>query len=257
MPVRLDIDESVATVTLDRPEKRNALDAAHYAALSEAFVEVRDNPEIRCAIVTGAGDRAFCAGADIGGWLGRDRPLGDLWHTQQCLLPNRGLEIWKPIVAAVNGVCIGGGMTLLFATDIRVAVTGAEFALPEGLRGVIPANGGTQRILRQMPHAVAMKLLLTGARMSAEEALRWGLVNDVVAAENLMDTARDYAARIAASAPLSVQATKELALRSQDMTLAEGLRMEQLMQALLLSSDDAAEGRAAFAERRQPCFRGV
>lgn len=257
MPVRLEIADGVATVTLDRPEKRNALDAAHYAALSEAFVEVRDNPAIRCAIVTGAGDRAFCAGADIRNWLGRDRPLADLWRTQQGMLPNRGLEIWKPIVAAVNGVCIGGGMTLLFATDIRVAVPGAEFALPEGLRGVIPANGGTQRILRQMPHAVAMKLLLTGARMSAEEALRWGLINDIVPPEKLMDTALDYAARIAASAPLSVQATKEMVLRSQDMSLAEGLRMEQLVQALLLASADAAEGRAAFAEGRQPEFRGI
>ncbi|GGL80839.1 enoyl-CoA hydratase/isomerase family protein [Wenxinia marina] len=256
MPVDLALSDGVATVTIDRPDKRNALDAAHYAALSEAFVRIRDDDAIRCAILTGSGDRAFCAGADIGAWLGRERRLKDLWATQAGPLPSRGLEIWKPVIAAINGACIGGGMTLLMATDIRVAARHATFSLPEGRRGVIAANGGTQRLLRQLPHAVAMKMLLLGDTMSAEDAGRWGFVTDVVEGDRVMDTAMGYARRIAAAAPLAVQAAKELAIRSQDLTLAEGLRMEQLVQHALLASLDATEGRAAFAERREPVFGG-
>ncbi|AZQ68283.1 enoyl-CoA hydratase/isomerase family protein [Silicimonas algicola] len=256
MPVELSLSDGIATVTIDRPDKRNALDADHYTALSEAFVQVRDDDSIRCAILTGAGNRAFCAGADIGTWLGRDRRLTDLWATQTGLLPNRGLEIWKPVIAAVNGDCIGGGMTLLMGTDIRVAARHATFSLPEGRRGVIPANGGTQRLLRQLPHAVAMKLLLLGEPMTADEAGRWGFVNDVVEADEVMEVALACARRIAAAAPLAMQAAKELAIRSQDLTMAEGLRMEQLVQHALLASNDAAEGRAAFAEKREPAFGG-
>ncbi|QDZ10226.1 enoyl-CoA hydratase/isomerase family protein [Devosia ginsengisoli] len=256
MPIDVDVDAAgVATITINRPERRNALDAEHYHDLGQAFCRVRDEAAIRCAIVTGAGD-VFCAGADLKTWIGRDPSLAELWATQAGQLLNRGLEVWKPVIAAINGACIGGGMTLLFATDIRVAARNAFFSLPEGQRGIIPANGGTQRALHQLPHAVAMKLLLTGERMSAEEAGRWGLVNDVVDAGDVMSTARRYAASIAASAPLSIQATKELALRSRDVPLAEGLRMEQLTQRILLASKDAAEGRQAFAERRSPRFEG-
>lgn len=256
MPVDLSVDDKgVATVTLNRPEHRNALDAEHYAALSDAFVTVRDDPAIRCAIVTGAGS-VFCAGADLKSWVGRKAPLDALWRTQEDQLLNRGLEVWKPVIAAVNGPCIGGGMTLLFATDIRVASRDAFFALPEAERGIIPANGGTQRLLRQLPHAVAMRMVLTGERMTAKEAARWGLVNDSVASDKVMAVARRYAERIAAGAPLSVQATKELALRAQDMSLADGLRMEQFAQNVLMASMDAAEGRSAFADRRRPEFMG-
>lgn len=256
MPIDVDVDAAgVATITINRPERRNALDAEHYHDLGQAFCRVRDEVAVRCAIVTGAGD-VFCAGADLKTWIGRDPSLAELWATQAGQLLNRGLEVWKPVIAAINGACIGGGMTLLFATDIRVAARNAFFSLPEGQRGIIPANGGTQRALHQLPHAVAMKLLLTGERMSAEEAGRWGLVNDVVDAGDVMSTARRYAAAIAASAPLSIQATKELALRSRDVPLAEGLRMEQLTQRILLASKDAAEGRQAFAERRSPRFEG-
>lgn len=256
-PIDFQIDNAgIATVTINRVERRNALDAECYELLSKAFTTVRDDDAIRCAIVTAAGEAAFCAGADLKSYAGRDQHLRQVWHTQHQQLLNRGLEIWKPIIAAVNGTCVGGGMTLLLATDIRVAASHAMFALPEGMRGIVPANGGTQRILRQLPHAVAMKMLLLGDRMSAAEALHWGLVNDVVDAGEVMNTARAYARRIAQAAPLSTQATKELALRSRDLNLSDGLRMEQLMQKILRGSEDSAEGRLAFTEKRQPVFGG-
>ena len=164
--------------------------------------------------------------------------------------------MFKPIIAAVNGYCLGGGMTLLLATDIRIAAEHASFGLSEVKRGVIAGNGGTQRVLSQLPYAIAMEVLLTGDRFDAATAERWGLVNRVVPAAELMETAMDYAERIAANAPLAVQAAKELALRSRDMDLVSGLRLEQTMNRLLMFSADAREGPAAFAEKRRPEFEG-
>jgi len=247
----------VAVVTINRPEKRNALDMEHYEGLSRAFERVRDDDSIRCAIVTGAGDKAFCAGADLGSWVGREAKLGELWHTQRTMLLNRGLEVWKPIIAAVNGHCVGGGVTLLLACDLRLAVPHVDFSLPEGRRGIVAANGGTQRLLRQLPHAVAMRMLLLGDPLDAEQARRWGLINEVVPADELMTTAHKWAERLAAHAPLAMQASKELALRSRDLDLGSGLRMEQLVNSLLSRSEDVTEGRAAFRDRREPVFRGM
>ncbi|MCR5876496.1 enoyl-CoA hydratase-related protein [Phenylobacterium sp. J426] len=249
-------DDGIALVTINRPEKMNALDAEHYEGLSEAWIRVRDDPAIRVAIVTGAGDRAFCAGADLKSYIGQQGELGRHWQTQKGQLLNRGLEVWKPVIAAVNGVCIGGGVTLLLAADIRISVPGVNFGVAEVKRGVIAANGGTQRLIRQLPYAVAMEMLLTGDPIPAEEALRWGLINQIVAREVLMSTAYDYARRIAANAPLAIQATKELAVRSRDMSLADGLRLEQMVSRILQGSEDVQEGRAAFAEKRTPRFRG-
>jgi len=256
MSIDLDIHEGVATVTINRPEKRNALDAEHYEGLSRAWTEVRDNPGIRAAIVTGAGDKAFCAGADLKSWIGRDQPLSEMWLTQKDQLLNRGLEVWKPVVAAVNGVCVGGGTTLLLATDLRIACPEARFGLSEVKRGIIAANGGTQRIMRQLPYAIAMEMLLLGDDMDAETALRWGFVNRVVPRADLMGAAQEMAARVAANAPLATQAAKELAVRSDEMSLAEGLRFEQFTNRILSRSEDAAAARAAFAEKRKPVFRG-
>ena len=138
-------------ITINRPERRNAMDAEHYAALSAAWVRVRDDPEVRCAIVTGAGEISFSAGADLKSIVGRPNQFSQLWLTQQNQILNRGLEVWKPIIAAVNGYCIGGGTTLLLATDIRLAAPHATFGLSEVKRGIIAANGGTQRILAAAP----------------------------------------------------------------------------------------------------------
>lgn len=257
MSIDLDlVDGTIAVITLNRPEQRNALDAEHYRALSEAWTRVRDDDAIRVAIVTGAGNRVFSAGADLKSWIGREAPLAELWQTQKGMLLNRGLEIWKPVIAAVNGHCVAGGMTLMLATDIRVCAEHVSFALSEVKRGIIAANGGTQRLLGQLPHAIAMEMLLTGDSIDAAAAARFGLVNRVVPGAQLMDAALEYARRIATNAPLAVQAAKELALRSRDEGLAAGLRFEQFVQNILRHTADAAEGRAAFAEKRPPRFEG-
>jgi|TARA_B110000503_G_scaffold56263_2_gene90177 E-phenylitaconyl-CoA hydratase len=249
-------DEGIALITINRPERLNAMDADHYQALSKAWQTVRDDPEIRVAIVTGAGARSFTTGADIKSFLTAPSDLSEMWLTQRDQLLNRGLEVWKPVVAAVNGYCLGGGMTLLMATDIRVAADHATFSLAEVKRGVIAGNGGTQRVLDQLPYAVAMEMLLTGEGIDATAAERWGLVNKVVPMADLLETAYSYARRIAANAPLAVQAAKELAVRSRDMDLTTGLRLEAVINRMLLQTDDAKEGPAAFSDKRTPAFKG-
>src|SRR4051812_22246290 len=229
MAIDFSLDDHVATITINRPERMNAMDTEHYDALSAAWVRVRDDPDIRVAIITGAGAKSFSAGADLKSFVGTQPPLCELLLTQKNQILNRGLEVWKPVVAAVNGYCLGGGMTLLLATDLRIAAEHATFSVAEVKRGVFPANGGTQRIAQQLPHAIAMELLLLGDSVDAQTALRWGIVNRVVSAADLMSTARDFAARLARNAPLAVQAAKELAVRSRDMDLPTGLRMEQVM----------------------------
>jgi E-phenylitaconyl-CoA hydratase len=249
-------DEGIAVITINRPERLNAMDAEHYQALSRAWSTVRDDPAIRVAIVTGAGDRSFTTGADIKSFVTAPPGLSEMWLTQRDQLLNRGLEIWKPVIAAVNGYCLGGGMTLMLATDIRIAATHATFGLAEVKRGLIAGNGGTQRVLDQLPYAVAMEMLLTGDGIDAIAAERWGLVNKVVAKDDLMDTAFAYARRIAVNAPLAAQAAKELAVRSRDMDLTSGLRLEAVINRMLQLTEDAKEGSAAFAAKRIPKFMG-
>jgi E-phenylitaconyl-CoA hydratase len=251
------VDDGIATIVLNRPECLNALDPAHYTALSKAFIIVRDDPAVRVAIVTGAGEKAFTTGADLKAPMPRLDYLSELMLTQHNQLPNRGMEIWKPIIAAVNGHCLAGGMCLLLATDIRIAAENATFGLPEVKRGGVPGNGGTQRIMQQLPYPIAMEMLLLGTTVDAATALRWGLINKIVPQSELAATAQDYARRIARGAPLAVQAAKELALRSRDLDLPSGLRLEQAIQSLLNGSRDWKEGGAAFAEKRDPQFEGL
>jgi len=249
-------DDGIALITINRPERLNAMDADHYKALSSAWSTVRDDPGIRVAIVTGAGERSFSTGADIKSFITAPSGLSDMWLTQRDQLLNRGLEVWKPVIAAVNGYCLGGGMTLLLATDIRIASSNATFSLAEVKRGIIAGNGGTQRVLDQLPYAIAMEMVLTGDGIDAVVAERWGLINKVVPQEDLMATAFQYARRIAVNAPLAVQAAKELAVRSRDMDLSTGLRMEAVNNRMLQFTDDAKEGAKAFSERRIPNFQG-
>ncbi|MFT4507114.1 enoyl-CoA hydratase/isomerase family protein [Caballeronia sp. 15711] len=256
MAVRVEVEDGLCTITIDRPEKHNAMDAEHYAMLSRAWERVRDDNEIQAAIITGAGERTFTAGADLKSLEKVFSTVSDMWLTQKDQILNRGLEIWKPVISAVNGDCFAGGMTLLMATDIRVTVDTATFGITEVKRGLLAANGGTQRPLRQLPYAIAMEMLLTGDSISAQDAHRWGLVNAVVKRDELLSTAKNYARRILSNGPLAVQATKELAIRSMDMNMADGLRMEQIVIRHLLKTEDAAEGRKAFAERRAPVFQG-
>jgi E-phenylitaconyl-CoA hydratase len=256
MPIEFSTEEGIATIVFNRPERLNAFDPADYAALSKAFVMVRDNPAIRVAIVTGAGGKSFSVGADLKAPMPRLDDLTELLLTQKNQLPNRGMEVWKPIVAAVNGYCLGGGMCLLLSADIRIAAEHATFGLPEVKRGGVPGNGATQRVLQQLPYPIAMELLLTGESIDAKTAARWGLVNKVVAQSELMASAQHYARQIAANAPLAVQATKELAVRSRDVDLATGLRLEQGIQALINRSHDWKEGGEAFAQKRKARFEG-
>ncbi|WP_028602816.1 enoyl-CoA hydratase/isomerase family protein [Ottowia thiooxydans] len=247
-------EEGVALITINRPERRNAFDLEHYQLISEAWEQVRDDPAIRVSVITGAGDKAFSSGADLKSYIGRPTTMSDFWLTQKDQLLNRGLEVWKPVIAAVNGYCVGGGMTLMLATDIRIAVPHATFSLAEVKRGIIASNGGTQRCISQLPYAIAMEMLLTGDSIDAVTAERWGLVNKVVPPEQLLDEAMRYAKRIAANAPLAVQAAKELAVKAPTMGLATGLRMEQFTNRLLSGTADAKEGALAFQEKRTPRF---
>lgn len=256
MTVDFDVSEHVATITINRPERMNAMDSDTYQALSDIWIRVRDDDDIRSAVVTGAGQKSFSAGADLKFRNPRFHDMSLFWRTQDEQILNNGLEVWKPVVAAVNGYCLAGGMTLLLATDIRIAVPHATFAVSEVLRGLLPANGGTQRIAEQLPYPIAMRLLLLGEQMSADEALRWGLINEVVEPEALLDRAQECAARFAALPPLAVQACKEMAVRSRDMDRTVGLRTEMTMLRMLQMTEDADEGKKAFAERREPVYRG-
>ena len=256
MSVDFETDDGVALVTINRPERHNAMDAPTYKALSQAWIRIRDDRAIRSAVVTGAGDRAFSAGADLKSFITAPGDLSEFWNTQRGQLLNRGIELHKPVVAAVNGYCLGGGMTLLLATDLRFAAPNATLALSEVKRGLLPANGGTQRVLEQLPHPVAMKMLLLSEAIDAATAERWGLINEVVPAEALLATALDHARKLAALPPLAVQACKELALRARDMDRPTGLRLEQTMLRMLQFTEDSAEGVRAFSERRPAAFAG-
>jgi enoyl-CoA hydratase/carnithine racemase len=256
MSIDLEVIAGIATITINRPDRLNALDADAYQGLSDAWTRIRDDTAIRVAVITGAGDRAFCVGADLKTFITAPKDLSTFWLTQQGQLLNRGLEVWKPVVAAVNGYCLGGGTTLLLATDLRVAADHATFGLSEVKRGILAGNGGTQRLIANVPYAIAMEMLLTGERIDAATAERWGLVNRVVPKERVMDEAMALARQVAANAPLAVQASKELAVRSRDMDLAAGLRLEQALGRLLQFTSDATEGPAAFAEKRPAHFEG-
>ncbi len=251
-----EIKDKVAYITINRPEVMNAMDPDVYDALSKAWVDVRDNPEVWVAIVTGAGQKAFTAGADLKAMSKKvPRQKADFWLTQKDMLLNRGLEVWKPVIAAVNGYCLAGGMTLLFGTDIRIAAEHSVFEISEVKRGLLPANGGTQRALRQLPYAVAMDMLLRGRRLTATEALTYGLINEVVAMADLQSAAERCARQLCEHGPLALRAIKELAIRSQSLPLEQGIRLEQAVQDILHSSEDAKEGSRAFAEKRKPRFQ--
>jgi E-phenylitaconyl-CoA hydratase len=246
----------IAYITLNRPEVMNALDPETFAELSEARTDVRDDPDVWCAIITGTGEKAFCAGADLRKMIPKVEEKWHFWQTQEEQILNRGLEIWKPVIAAVNGYCLGGGMTLLLATDLRVAAGHAKFGLSEVKRGTLPGNGGTQRAIRQLPYPIAMWMLLSGEMLSAQDAQQHGLVNNVVPLGELMAEAERMADVICQNGPLAMRAIKELAVRGQYMPFEFGVRLEQAIGQVLRDTDDAKEGPKAFAEKRKPNFTG-
>jgi E-phenylitaconyl-CoA hydratase len=258
MKVIYEIKDKVAYITINRPEVLNAMDGETYHLLSEAWIDVRDNPNVWAAIVTGAGEKSFTVGADLKAVNKDPTMLGtkpDLWQTQKDQLLNRGLEVWKPVIAAINGYCMAGGMTLAFATDFRIAAEHAVFEISEVKRGVLAGNGGCVRALKQFPFTIAMEMLLLGRRLTAQEALDYKFLNKVVPLKDLMPTAEEYAERLRGVGPLATRAIKELAIKSQYMRLEEALRFEWVMMHHLASTADAKEGIAAFVEKRRPIYR--
>ena len=229
MGLLFDLDGHIATVTINRPDAMNAIDQETADELTEAWERVRTDPEIWVAILTGAGDRAFCAGTD------REHPpdLSGLEEVPgglktQIAFDLKGLNVWKPIIAAVNGHAIGSGMEMLSGTDIRIAAERATFALYEVKFGSLPYGGSVARLLRQIPYCHAMRLLLTGDRIDAEEALRIGLVNEVVPAERLLPRAREIAELLTSYQPAVVQGIKEAAVRGLSMGLEQAYLLESL-----------------------------
>jgi len=256
MKLIYEVKDRIAYITINRPEAMNAMDPEVYSLLSEAWIDVRDNPDIWVAIITGAGEKSFTAGADLKTAIPRRPEKAEFFMTQKNMILNRGLEVWKPVIAAVNGYCLAGGVTLLFATDIRIAAEHAVFEISEVKRGILPGNGGTQRALKQLPYPIAMEMLLLGRRLTAQEALTYGLINKVVPMKDLMPTAEDYARRLCENGPLALRAVKELAIRSQNLPLEDGIRLETSFQAFLSTTEDAVEGPKAFAEKRKPAYKG-
>jgi enoyl-CoA hydratase/carnithine racemase len=245
----------LAIFTILRPEALNALNMAAINELRETMTAFQDDPEVLVGIITGAGDKAFCAGADIKDTLSF---MKEHRHTPEDFPPSlmRGLNIWKPLIAAINGLALGGGLELALACDIRIAADSARFGLPEVGLGLLPGWGGTQRLTRTVPLAKAIELVLMGTIITAEEACRIGLVNKTVPYEELMSTAREWAGIIAEKAPLATQAVKQAMLRGLGMNLEEGMKLEQALLAGLMGTDDFEEGIKAFSEKRKPDYRG-
>ena len=258
--------EGIAFLTMNRPERRNALSPQMIVEMAQAWRDFRDDKDARVAILTGAGDKAFCSGADLGlliPLMSRARQPEDEYDEaivkdrtlmQTALL--RDFELYKPVIAAVNGFALAGGMEILQATDIRVSAPQGEFGLSEVMRGIIPAGGSLVRLARQIPYCKAMEILLTGDRMSAEEALRIGFINEIVSADKLMDRTKAIGQRIADNGPLAVAACKEAVLRTSGLPLKEAFTIESKIGASVMRTKDAREGPRAFMEKRKPDFTG-
>jgi len=251
-----EVHDGVATVTLNRPDKRNALNDRAMAELGDAVERLAGDPNIRGAILTGAGSKAFAAGADIAE-LAVQGPLDARTRARRGQAVLRRLETCgKPVVAAVNGVALGGGCELAMACHLRVASEEARFGQPEVKLGLAPGFGGTQRLPRLVGLGVALELLLTGEPISAQEALRIGLVNKVVPAASLLAEARRLLGQVLAAGPLAVRLVLEAVDRGFDTGLEEGLLLEGDQFALLAASRDMKEGLTAFLEKRPPRFEG-
>jgi len=250
--IRYEKSDGIAIVTIDRPDAMNALTKEMLAALDSAFAHFDADDDSLVAILTATGDRAFCTGMDLKEaipLLTSGDELGYEDHTKR-----QFSEVDKPIIAAVNGHCIAGGMEMLAGTDLRVAAKEATFGLGEVRWGLVPAGGSHIRLPRQIPWALAMELLLTGESIDAQRAYEIGLVNRVVPADEVMSTALDLAASICRNGPLAVRTSKEIAVRA--LGLEEGFVLEKSLAAKVFASDDAKEGPRAFAEKRRPDFTG-
>ena len=262
MSILFEKRERIVLITINRPQAMNALDEETRGRLNQAWIDFRDDPDLWVAVITGAGDKAFCAGADLKGVAEYYRSLTPIQRRLKSETEpgvggiTRNLEVYKPIIAAINGYCLAGGLELALACDIRIASENASFGLTEVSRGIIPGAGGTQRLPRLIPPAKALEMILAAQRIDAWEAERIGLVNSVVPLEDLLPEAMGMAEKICRNAPLAVQAAKEAVYRGLEMPLAEGLRLEQLLAEPVRQTEDAQEGPLAFTEKRSPRFKG-
>ena len=245
----------IAIFTLNRPEALNAIDPKSAEELSRALVDFRDDGSLLVGIITGTGVRAFSVGADIGTML----PELKKFKGQPNVGPlnfMRGLNLWKPMIAAVNGAALGGGLEIALFCDLRIASEKAIFGAPEVTLGLIPGWGGTQRLPRAIASARAAELLLTGKPISAQEAYRIGLVNRVVPFAELMPAAKQMAETLCLRAPLAVRAAKQAMIQGTGVSLEDGLDLERKLNDFLVTTDDFDEGCKAFIEKRLPVFRG-
>lgn len=250
MAIELVKEGRLAIITINRPRVMNALDAESGRQLHQALGEFGSNPELWVGIVTGAGEKAFCTGADI-----RDL-LPAIEEQALPASPVGGLVGWKPLIAAINGLALGGGLEVALACDIRIASETAQLGTPEVALGLIPGWGGSQRLPRLIPGAKAAEMLFTGQPITAGEAYRIGLVNQVVAPGQLMPTARRWAEVILQKAPLAVRAAKEAMARGLNMSLDDGLELESRLVTRLMATEDYTEGVTAFLEKRGANFNG-
>ena len=268
MPIHYEqVGGHVARITIDRPEAKNSLDLVHFRDLANAWRRFRDDPEDWVAIVTGV-ERCFLSGADLKTYIPQITALqqqitaGEVDEIDGCKLRDgtdavlRSLKIYKPIIAAVNGPCVAGGMEMLGGVDIRIATEHATFGVMEPKRGLFAGGGTTIRLPRQIAYPAAMELLLTAEAFPAPKALELGLLNEIVDEGALLERALWWAARITVNAPLAVQATKESVLRGLAVDMREGYKIESELAGRIFSSEDAREGPKAFAEKRDPVWRG-
>ncbi len=256
----------VAWITINRPEHKNTLNGEVFVGLADAWQEVREDGDIRVAVVTATGEEDFCCGGDLAGviplWTGQKqaetevekRLVNDPLMVDRVMLKQEPMV--KPVVAAINGRALGGGCELVQATDVRIAARHASFGLPEPRVGVVPGAGSMVRLTRQLPYAHAMKILLTAEAVTAEEALQMGLISEVVDGGQLRERAEEVANGIARLAPLAVQAIKRTALETHTSAWSDAFRFEMEQSAAVMMSGDAREGTRAFKEKRQPEFKG-
>lgn len=257
MALDVEVRDHIATITLNRPEAMNSFDPEMRSALQDTWLRIDADDDIRVAVITGAGDRAFCTGADLKNTMPPTESHAAITfgtNERDHLLD--GLDTDKPLVCAINGYAIGGGLEIALACDIRIAASHAQFGLSEVKVGSIPGAGGTQMLPRAIGRAMAMQMLLTGERIDADTALRCGLISEIHDLEQLRDRAHEIAARIAANAPLSVRAVKRLVARGADMPLASAMEVERFVFGLLRDTEDRIEGRVAFKEKRPPDYKG-
>ena len=252
--ILLETNDRIATLTINRPDKRNALNQGTRDEIVRALDELQPSA-VRVLIITGAGDKAFIAGADIGEFEGRTA------LTQRDVMKQRRIfdaveEFPKPVIAMINGFCLGGGMELALACDLRIACDTAKLGQPEINLGIIPGGGGTQRLTRLVGEGKAMELILTGDLIEAAEAKSIGLVNHVVAPAQLQDTVLSLATRIAEKSPVALRMAKEAVKSASRMNLREGLERETDLFCLTFTSEDKSEGVRAFFEKRKPDYKG-